>query len=84
MEEVVLSGGGARNPVMVSRLREKLAPTRLCLSDEYGIPADAKEAVGFAVLANETVCGNRTNVPAVTGARDATFLGKISIGKNIL
>ncbi len=82
--EVVLSGGGARNPVMVSRLREKLAPKRLCLSDEYGIPADAKEALGFAVLANETVCGNRTNVPGVTGARDATLLGKISIGKNIL
>lgn len=82
--EVVLSGGGARNPVMVSRLREKLVPARLCLSDEYGISADAKEALGFAVLANETVCGNRTNVPAVTGARDATFLGKISIGRNVL
>ena len=54
---------------MVSRLREKLAPTRLCLSDDYGIPLDAKEAVGFAVLANETVCGNRANVPGVTGAR---------------
>ena len=84
VEEVILSGGGARNPLMVSRLREKLAPTRLCLSDEYGIPADAKEAVGFAVLANETVCGNRANVPEVTGARDSTVLGKISIGKNIV
>lgn len=84
IEEVILSGGGARNPVMVSRLREKLAPVRLCLSDDYGIPLDAKEAVGFAVLANETVCGNRANVPGVTGARDATVLGKISIGKNVL
>ena len=84
IEEVILSGGGARNPVMVSRLREKLAPVRLCLSDDYGIPLDAKEAVGFAVLANETVCGNRANVPGVTGARDSTVLGKISIGKNIL
>ena len=82
--EVILSGGGAQNPVMVTRLREKLAPRRLCLSDEYGIPADAKEAVGFAVLANETVCGNRANAPGVTGARDATILGKISIGKNIV
>lgn len=82
--EVILSGGGAYNPVMVSRLREKLAPTKLCLSDEYGIPPDAKEAVGFAVLANETVCANRANVPGVTGAREATVLGKISIGKNVL
>ncbi len=84
VEEVIVSGGGALNPVMVSRLREKLTPTRLCLSDEYGIPADAKEAVGFAVLANETICGNRANVPGVTGARNATILGKISIGKNIV
>ena len=83
VREVVLSGGGARNPVMVSRLREKLAPVPLSLSDEYGIPSDAKEAVGFAVLANETVCANRTNLPGVTGARDATILGKISIGKNV-
>ncbi len=83
VREVVLSGGGARNPVMVSSLREKLAPVPLSLSDSYGIPSDAKEAVGFAVLANETVCANRTNVPGVTGARDATILGKISIGKNV-
>ncbi len=83
VREVVLSGGGARNPVMVSSLREKLSPIPLSLSDEYGIPSDAKEAVGFAVLANETVCANRTNVPRVTGARDATILGKISIGKNV-
>ena len=81
--EVVLSGGGARNPVMVSRLREKLAPIPLSLSEEYGISSDAKEAVGFAVLANETVCANRANVPRVTGARDTTILGKISIGKNV-
>ena len=83
VREVVLSGGGARNPVMVSSLREKLSPIPLSLSDEYGIPSDAKEAVGFAVLANETVCANRTSVPRVTGARDATILGKISIGKNV-
>ena len=83
VREVVLSGGGARNPVMVSRLREKLAPVTLSLSDKYGIPPDAKEAVGFAVLANETVCANMANVPGVTGARVPTILGKISIGKNV-
>ena len=83
VEEIVLSGGGARNPVMVQSLREKLSPIVLSLSDEYGISAEAKEAAGFAVLANETVCGNRANIPEVTGARGATVLGKISIGKNV-
>ena len=69
VEEIVLSGGGARNPVMVQSLREKLSPIGLSLSDEYGISAEAKEAAGFAVLANETVCANRANIPEVTGAR---------------
>lgn len=82
VREVVLSGGGARNPVLVSSLGEKLGPVRLSLSDEYGIPADAKEAVAFVILANETVRGGRGNVPEVTGARREVVLGKISIGEN--
>ncbi len=82
VDEIVLSGGGAKNPVMVSRLREKLGPRPLSLSDDYGIPVDAKEAVAFAVLANETVHGRPSNVPAATGASSPAVLGKISIGGN--
>lgn len=82
VREVILSGGGARNPVLFSSLAEKLKPIRLRLSDEYGIPADAKEAVAFAILANETVRGAPGNVPKVTGAGREVVLGKISIGEN--
>ena len=82
VKEIILSGGGAKNPVMVSRLREKLNPRSLSLSDDYGIPIDAKEAVAFAVLANETIYANPSNVSAATGALVPTVLGKISIGKN--
>jgi len=45
--------------------------------DEYGIPSAAKEAVIFAVLANETICGNPSNVSSTTGAKEPTILGKI-------
>ena len=82
VDEVVLSGGGARNPLLVSRLADSLGEVPLVFSDDYGIPVDAKEAVAFAILANEAVCANRGNVPAATGARGPTILGKISIGKN--
>ena len=84
IDEVILSGGGAYNPVMVEKLAQKITPIELSLSDKYNIPADAKEAMSFAVLANETIFGNPSNLPGVTGARSFSPLGKISIGKNIL
>lgn len=80
IEEIILSGGGARNTEMVRRLKENLNGKKISLTDDYGIPAEAKEAVGFAVLANETVAGNPGNIPGVTGASHLLPLGKISIG----
>jgi anhydro-N-acetylmuramic acid kinase len=58
-------------------LRTLFAPIPVRLSDEFGIPADAKEAIGFAILANETISGNPSNVPAATGASHPVILGKI-------
>ena len=76
-EEVILCGGGAANPTLVSMLRERLGEVKLSHSDEYGLPADAKEAVAFAVLACETIRGRASNVPAATGAAAPAVLGKI-------
>jgi len=50
-------------------------------SDDYGIPVNAKEAVAFAVLANELISGNTTNLPRVTGAQRKVPLGKIALGR---
>jgi anhydro-N-acetylmuramic acid kinase len=81
IEETVLSGGGVRNPVLVERLKKRLGHVRFLTSDDYGVPADAKEAVAFAVLANELVSGNSANLPRVTGAKRHVPLGKIVLGK---
>jgi len=79
-DEVILSGGGARNATLLARLAEAVAPARVRLSDELGIDADAKEAVSFAILAWATVRGQANNVPSATGARRAVVLGKIIPG----
>ncbi len=80
VNEVILSGGGARNPVLVDRLKRRLGYLKLSTSDKYGIPVDAKEAIAFAVLANELISGNCTNLPSVTGAKKTVPLGKIALG----
>ncbi len=74
--KVYMSGGGASNPLLVHNLRQLLKNVTFEKTDTLGVPADAKEAVLFAVLANETVSGRpvdfgRKEMPSVT-------FGKIS------
>ena len=52
--------------------------TDVILIDDLGVPAEAREALCFAILANETVSGIPSNVPAATGAGRPAVLGKIS------
>jgi anhydro-N-acetylmuramic acid kinase len=79
-QEMILSGGGAKNVTLVAMLTNQLAPLglRLRFSDEFGLPSAAKEAVAFAVLAHETWHRRASNVPSATGAERAAVLGKIS------
>jgi len=83
VDEIIFSGGGTRNGTLMGMLQELLSPIPITTSDTYGIPSDAKEAVAFAVLANETVCGNPGNIPAATGARHETVLGTIVPGRTM-
>jgi anhydro-N-acetylmuramic acid kinase len=77
-EEVIVSGGGANNQTLMTMLRAKLAPAIVRLSEEVGIPGDAKEALAFAILAYETWHGRPGNLPAATGASRAVILGQIT------
>jgi len=77
--EVIASGGGVRNPVLMSFLRAELPEEmELTTTAEYGIDPDFKEAIAFAVLAHETWLHKPSNIPAATGARHAVVLGKVS------
>jgi anhydro-N-acetylmuramic acid kinase len=77
-DEVFVSGGGALNPTLMAHLTALLAPVPVATSALLGVDPEAKEAIAFAVLANETVFGHAGNIPSVTGAAGPRVLGKIS------
>ena len=88
--EMVVCGGGARNPFMLKRigaqLRKRCGATVPIVryGEIEGVPGDeeSKEALGFALLAWLTMRGESGNAPACTGAKGARVLGKISPGRN--
>ena len=71
-----VSGGGVHNQTIMQRLGELLADTSVEPVDNSGISADAKEAIAFAILANESLHGNAGNLPSATGASVRKILGK--------
>jgi anhydro-N-acetylmuramic acid kinase len=73
-----VSGGGAKNLSIMHALADLFRPVPVAVSDEYGIPAPAKEAIAFAVLGLETIKGRPGNVPGATGAKRRAVLGKIA------
>jgi len=78
--ELIASGGGAKNCTLMRGLRERLVGIKVTTTQEYGIPVQAKEALGFAILAYQTMNRRSNNVPAATGAKRPVVLGKISQG----
>lgn len=78
IDRLIISGGGAHNRFLMSRLAELLPKIMIYRSDVFGLDVDAKEAIAFAVLADRTMHGLPGNLPSVTGARRAVVLGKIS------
>jgi anhydro-N-acetylmuramic acid kinase len=75
--EIVLTGGGSRNRTLVGMLRAQMPEARIITIDELGMPAEAKEAVSFAMLALARLDGVASNLPAVTGARQGVSLGSV-------
>lgn len=84
VDEVVVTGGGARNPVLVRMLRDGVAPIPVWTGDEIGIDPDAKEALAFAALAWAHVRGIPANVPDATGAAGPRVLGSYTPGRRMM
>jgi anhydro-N-acetylmuramic acid kinase len=77
ISQLLVSGGGARNPLILAQLSAALAPIAVLTTESLGLPGDAKEAFAFALLADEALRGRPANLPSATGARCPTILGKI-------
>jgi len=79
-KDFIVSGGGTKNPTLLAMLANQLGPLLLTLrlSDEFGIPSEAKEAVAFALLAYQTWNRKPSNLPSATGAKRPAILGKVS------
>jgi anhydro-N-acetylmuramic acid kinase len=75
--ELLVSGGGARNRTLMDALGAACSPLPVRSLASAGIDPDAKEAVAFALLANETLFGRPGNLPRATGAAGLRVLGKI-------
>jgi len=78
----LVCGGGARNRHLLSSLAAQLAPANVTTTDEIGIPAQAVEAVSFAILAYQTLRGQNNTLSAVTGANRDVCGGVITPGDN--
>ncbi|MGC1620854.1 MAG: anhydro-N-acetylmuramic acid kinase [Candidatus Acidiferrum sp.] len=78
IHQLIVSGGGARNPLLVAQLSAALRNIEMLPSSQLGIPEDAKEAFAFALLAYETLHRRPGNLPSATGAHAPAILGKIS------
>ncbi|MDA1139241.1 MAG: anhydro-N-acetylmuramic acid kinase [Planctomycetota bacterium] len=78
VDELIASGGGVKNKTIMRGLQSAFeGRCRVTTSDEFGLPSAAREAISFAILANETIDGRPNNLPSATGAGRAVVLGKV-------
>ncbi len=77
-DEIVVSGGGARNPALLALLEQELGGRAVHRFDRLFFDGDAKEAAAFAYLGWLTLAGEPGNLPAVTGAGGARILGNVT------
>jgi anhydro-N-acetylmuramic acid kinase len=75
IDEVLVSGGGVHNKTLLKRIGEELDSIAVSSFESTGFSPDAKEALAFALLARESLCGRPGNVLGATGAREHVVLG---------
>jgi anhydro-N-acetylmuramic acid kinase len=80
VNELIVAGGGTKNPLLMAQLRAALPGIEIVPSGRFGVPAEAKEALAFAVLAYEAFHGRANNLPSATGAKRSAIMGKLVYG----
>lgn len=78
IKELIVAGGGIHNKYLIERIAHNIHPIKVRSSDDFGVPVDAREAMAFAILANDALLGIPTSLRSVTGAKNARVLGRLS------
>ncbi len=81
VEEVIVGGGGTRNPTLMQFLQEAFGPVPVYTFEKFDLDSRALEAMAFALFAYGTIQGEPNNVPSATGAKRAVMMGKIVPGR---
>jgi anhydro-N-acetylmuramic acid kinase len=81
-DEVVVGGGGSRNPVLMQLLSALLDPSQIRMHEDFGLPSLGREAVYFALMGHEALHGRPNTVPSCTGANHPVVMGKLIPGTN--
>jgi anhydro-N-acetylmuramic acid kinase len=79
VSQVIVAGGGTRNAYLMERIAAAIAPVALVTSDSLGVPGEAREAMAWAILANDALCGVPTSLPSVTGCATTLVQGKVAL-----
>ncbi|RDI41399.1 anhydro-N-acetylmuramic acid kinase AnmK [Falsibacillus pallidus] len=82
IDELIVGGGGSYNQTLLAMLKELLPEVMVMTQEEIGLSSEAKEAVAFALLANETIHQQCSNIPNATGASKPVILGNITLPPN--
>ncbi len=77
IDEIILGGGGVYNKTLIGMLKERVSGIEIHTHKDYGIPNEAREALTWAILGDETFCGIPSNLPHITGARKKVLQGSI-------
>jgi anhydro-N-acetylmuramic acid kinase len=79
VDQLIATGGGARNPTLMRMLRTELNGVEVLTAEQVGVNGEALEAVAFAILGYRMLRGEPGNIPSVTGARTPAILGKLTL-----
>jgi anhydro-N-acetylmuramic acid kinase len=80
IQELIVAGGGTKNPLIMAQLEAALAGIKIAESSQFGVTAEAKEAFAFAILAYEAFHARTNNLASATGAKHRAILGKLVHG----
>src|SRR5207253_8919700 len=81
-DEIVVGGGGSRNPVLMQLLSQLLDPAQVRLHEDFGLPSLGREAVYFALIGYEALHGRANTIPSCTGAAHPVVMVKLVPGAN--